>query len=1335
LLVEPYLPPIDRHFTGRDREREKIITCLNSDSNRIVSVYGSPGFGKSQVVRGVGHDLKSQGKSVYYIDLSEAHSKDILISALLRYFVFLSSISFNDHCSGYLKPEDFLVHQLSKTNDRVYYILDNADPLLEPKVKDGVVNLLKEILTNCPNVTFLVASRESTEFSKLKSLGQKLVRIGSLDSLSSQNLVKKWVTEASDADCKKIAQFCGNMPFAIRLLCKFISPTELPLTQAIDNFVRSSESVLSRLDDPDEVSDSRLNCILDSSYQRLVTEKKEAIVSLSVIPRAFDVQVAAAVWGMKESDADKTLQSLHRKALIDLSSQPGAYKMHKIIRLFARQKGEQEMNELLLNSKGYFLDYYISSFIKLNDLFLSGNSTSAFIGFHENKQSIVASLIDGCAEGTTRKKSFDALIKGVLFLDAVFWGDRASFNKIYDSAIMEAKQHGNGTARDQLVLAKAFSEVTWGTDEGETMQMFCNTKEIGACFSDGEKGKLLCYLGIHELTNGKTEDGVRHLESSLTFLSDTTDPLLKILKLLSFQILSLYYKSGNNVNRADRFYKSASEVCEAVGSQSLLVIPNMPSRGLRTKEEEQERDENLPLRLELYFLMSKAVKIFSTVETMKSFENDVLRIKEKVDASLSANSEVGLFCLYRSIVGILAEMSRYEEAVKSIQAVIKIQEKALNQHTNSSDQDTEDELFGERRLQGRKEVLAKSYFYLAVLQFRTKDYEASFEAQKRALEIREELFDEPHADIADSCHELGIILRTLGHCESALHFQNRALNIRSKLSSEFPLKEADSHHEVGVTECRLGNYTSALRSHEKALDIRLKYLGNLHLDTASGHHELGITYWYMEEYERALVSHKKALSIARQVMGENHTATADSHHEIGKTHFCLQDYRAALESYLDELRSRLHMFGEQHVLTTRSRYEIGVTLFQMKEYSLALKYHMSALTSRQALYEEQRAGHRSDLEVGHTRVLKGVEPEDIADSLLQLALVYWELKDYQLSLQRHQDALNVRLKYFGKYHAKTVESYFQLGLRQSDLGLHSEALHSHQQALQIKLKSFGYCHTETANSYLEIGSIQIKSEDFDSALTSFEKALEIKTILLAKEKEEVSKLSHDQQVKRYLLQDSHASALQLYKHVSKLSEECSSSCQLAKNLLDKRLGDLKEELIKKADTCLDVEWKEEKSNLVILSEEEFLPGQNLLTFKCSPCGDLNSACQLAQQALQIRRGLFDENHLDVATCYVLIGDLQHYIGNIRGALHSHELALKIRREQLGEDHLETGWSYINLGHVQFHMKHFSAALKSQRRALQIFRERLDENNPLTAHTLYEIEITEAAAYKSALALD
>lgn len=352
MLLKPKLPPEDKDFMGRKRECEEIIDNLSSESTRIVSIFGPPGFGKSQVAIAVGNDLKFQGETVYHLELRGVQSKDKLISQ------FRCNFNVPPNCRD-LTGEELLFNLFSQVNGQLYFILDNADKLLEPNVKDDVINLIKEILTKFPNVTLIVTTRESPSFMQLESLGQKLIRIGPLGKFYCQNLVQKLLPDSNDEDRKKIVQLCGHMPFAIILMCRAIEQNRMPLNKAIDNFISSTNRIIEELDNPEEVSDKRLFGIFGSSFESLSSQDdKEAFVALSVIPGTFDEEIASVVLG--KSKDEKTLTRLHRRSLVDSNS--GSYQMHKLLQSFARAKGEKEMKEVFNNAKRRFNEYYIWKF-------------------------------------------------------------------------------------------------------------------------------------------------------------------------------------------------------------------------------------------------------------------------------------------------------------------------------------------------------------------------------------------------------------------------------------------------------------------------------------------------------------------------------------------------------------------------------------------------------------------------------------------------------------------------------------------------------------------------------------------------------------------------------------------------------------------------------------------------------------------------------------------------------------------------------------------------------------------------------------------------------------
>ena len=435
------------NFTGRQSEVEEIIGHVTSESTRLVSIWGSPGFGKTSVAIAVGHALQTQGLLVYWVSLRGLQSKAGLTSKILS-LLTQPTIQDKKPSDQHLSLDDEICQLLSEISKQSVFILDNADDLLEsgrPKVKEEVMQLLEEILRQNPRVTFIVTTREPLEFLNVHFQGHRGLRIGKLDEASAQTLIHELLPHANVADCRKIAQICGQVPLAMKLMCSLISEDSDSPRHFLDNFMTSSsESIVKMLDSHDYPTSHRLKFVFDSSFQRLSEREQEALISLSIFPENFSTEVAAAVLGTKTAfEAKRMLQILRRKSLIDSSSKPGAFTMHKLLQAFSREKGDTDMKETILNAKGRLNAFYVSHFDQLNEQFLTGHSLAAYVTFYEDKQRIVQSLIEGCFDSKTADSVFQILVKGELFLASLFWSDGKNFFHIYDAAIKAANLHGN----------------------------------------------------------------------------------------------------------------------------------------------------------------------------------------------------------------------------------------------------------------------------------------------------------------------------------------------------------------------------------------------------------------------------------------------------------------------------------------------------------------------------------------------------------------------------------------------------------------------------------------------------------------------------------------------------------------------------------------------------------------------------------------------------------------------------------------------------------------------------------------------------------------------------
>ena len=583
-LLGASLPSVVPNFIGRQSECEEIIGHVSSKSIRLVSIWGTPGFGKTSVAIAVGHALQSQGKPVYWVSLRGVHSKADLASKFLSLLRQLTTIK---QPSGQCLSIDEEVWQLfSSVSNPSTFILDNFDDWLEsgsPNAKEEVIQLLEEILRQNRMVTFVVTTRESLEFMDLHFQGHKGLRIRPLDKASANTLVSELLPNASTTDCTQIAQICGQVPLAMKLMCSLISEDSAQPRQIIDDLMMSSTEnrIIEMLNNPDYPPRHRIHFLFDSSFKKLTMQEKDAIISLSILPESFSTEVAAAVLSDTGStEARKILGSLRRKSLIDSSSKPGSFTMHRLLQSFAREKGKKEMPETFLNAKSRLNAFYVSLLEKLNEQFLTGYSMAAYIEFYENKKNIIESVVESCLDSERADSVYDVLVKGEIFLASLFFSEAKDFIHIYDTAIKAAKQQKEDKYFRQLLSSRAFAEVTWGL-EGKTRHLLSKVNDLQVAASSVpnlEKGKYFCYMGIYHFITEKTNNGVQFLKEALLSLENCKSAEKRILEMVIFQILAVYYQSLNDLSSASAFCDKAIHQCSLMRDLQLLIIPSMKNK-------------------------------------------------------------------------------------------------------------------------------------------------------------------------------------------------------------------------------------------------------------------------------------------------------------------------------------------------------------------------------------------------------------------------------------------------------------------------------------------------------------------------------------------------------------------------------------------------------------------------------------------------------------------------------------------------------------------------------------------------------------------------------------
>ena len=444
------IPDEIQYFVGRDKECKAVEDHLTDEVTRLVNVWGPPGFGKTSVAIRVAHHLKEKNIPAYFVSVRGMESKEDLVSKLLSMFA-------DDKQVGHISSSHFSIQCLQQVQNPFVLIFDNADDLLESgdtKRKEHVLQFIDEILNHCKQIKLLLTTRESLDYLKHK-LPMYSEKINVLDKISSEDLVRLLLPDASDDDYNCIVRECGNVPMSMRLMCSIIKEESISIDVLLQEL---NNSTLVKVLDHEYLPDGfRIKSVMNTSFKRLMVRERDAFVSLSVFPERFGVEEAQAILNEKsEVQTKQIIRSLERKSLIDCGENFTHFTIHSLFRSFIQEetKNDQAVEAVFRNSQIQFYDYYISRCKVANEHFLKERYGDAFRDFLDRRSSIISSLSSGPRIDRIYGKVVELLSEAKSFLSVALHEEQMLLERLYDTAIERAKTRGNLGDKRRLQSAR-----------------------------------------------------------------------------------------------------------------------------------------------------------------------------------------------------------------------------------------------------------------------------------------------------------------------------------------------------------------------------------------------------------------------------------------------------------------------------------------------------------------------------------------------------------------------------------------------------------------------------------------------------------------------------------------------------------------------------------------------------------------------------------------------------------------------------------------------------------------------------------------------------------------
>ena len=878
----------------------------------------------------VAHHLQEKNIPAYFVSVRGMESKEDLVSKLLSMFA-------DDKQVGHISSSHFSIQCLQQVQNPFVLIFDNADDLLESgdtKRKEHVLQFIDEILTHCKQIKLLLTTRESLDYLKHK-LPMYSEKINVLDKISSEDLVRLLLPDASDDDYNCIVRECGNVPMSMRLLCSIIKEESISIDVLLQEL---NNSTLVEVLDHEYLPDGfRIKSVINTSFKRLMVRERDTFVSLSVFPERFGVEEAQAILNKKsEVQTKQIIRSLERKSLIDCVENFSHFTVHSLFRSFIQEetKNDQAVEAVFRNSQIQFYDYYISRCKVANEHFLKERYGDAFRDFLDRRSSIISSLSSGPRIDRIYSKVVELLSEAKSFLSVALHEEQMLLERLYETAVEEAKRRGNLGDKQMLRSARE-------CHTAESFFWLSRVQREGGNLKEAKKSARLGSQIRKELLGHNPNRAVSFYHRGVAYkVMGDNDTLVK-----AFQKA----KDVANLQQPSYYNVPTTEVCSKKYHEGYMG--GLQYEAYMRLHLDGVNEETASCFLRLARNQRVAGNLTGALESLKVH----LQLRQQLSGGHSNTADH-----FYEQGTILFAMGDFTSAVEALQKAAELNFNLRRDHINTAlsylslgiaqkeIQDHEGALDSLRKalcmqshLLGDHEHTAYNYHKLGLVQRDMGDLKGALDSLQKAANMRARVLGD-HKDTASSFFELGVVQKKVKDQKSALESVQESLRLRNVLLGDFP-NTADSLYEQGILHCIMGDRKSAVEALQKAADINFNFRKD-HINTARNYHSLGIAQELVGDHEGALGSFQKAACMQSYLLGD-YEDTASSYHNLGLVQREMEDLKKALDSLQKAANMRSKSLGD-HEDTARSYHELGVVQHVMGDLKGALKSLQKALDMR-----------------------------------------------------------------------------------------------------------------------------------------------------------------------------------------------------------------------------------------------------------------------------------------------------------------------------------------------------------------------------------------------------
>ncbi|MEU4495957.1 BTAD domain-containing putative transcriptional regulator [Streptomyces sp. NPDC023998] len=510
--VRPAQLPSDlADFTGREVETAELSAVLSDESGTAVPVAvltGMGGAGKTTLAVHVAHKVSDDfPDGQLYVDLRGVDGTPACPAAVLG--GFLRALGEKDQGMPDSLAERAALYRSILSRRRILVVVDNAHdseqvrPLLPGSGRCAVIVTSRSRLAALP-----ATGRVSVEVFQPQVAAALFARIVSGPRTDTERLA-----------VLRVVELCGGLPLAVRILASRLAVRpEWSITDAVDQ-LKDERRLLGEL----RVESLAVEACFRLGYGQLDQEQARAFRLLALpAPNTLGLVDAAAVLNLPLERTEPLLESLVEVGMLE-SPTRRRYRYHDLLRLFARQRAqEEESTDTRAAALTRLLDSLVATARNAYRLIRPGHTTPASLVLTKHRGVTFADAEEACAWGARELSAALELVEQVaqtatagaadllLALDPLLMAEHRWHDVIPVARVVAAAARRAGDRRAErrvcYMLGGALMQVG---DNGSAREVTSRAVDLSAGTSDQTVHAMaLNVQGILQSHAGRGQDAV-----------------------------------------------------------------------------------------------------------------------------------------------------------------------------------------------------------------------------------------------------------------------------------------------------------------------------------------------------------------------------------------------------------------------------------------------------------------------------------------------------------------------------------------------------------------------------------------------------------------------------------------------------------------------------------------------------------------------------------------------------------------------------------------------------------------------------------------------------------